>query len=96
MVALHWRDQAIERLTTIVLLKDLSVSDGGNSIVIELEPSSLPIRFDESEVVTAVQITRVNQDTMKLVDPGLGPVCRVVEEFVKVNLEREFVAVVDL
>jgi hypothetical protein len=38
----------------------------------------------------------VNKNTVKFVLPRFGPVSRLIEEFVKVNLEREFEAIVDL
>lgn len=63
-----WRD-TIQRLTTIILLQHLTVSHRRHPIVVKLEPSGLVIRLDESEVVTAMEITRVDEHTMKLVDP---------------------------
>jgi hypothetical protein len=46
--------------------------------------------------VPAVIATGVNEDTMEFVLPGFGPVGRLVEEFVKVDFEWVFEAIVDL
>jgi hypothetical protein len=43
-----------------------------------------------------MEVTGVYEDTVKLVLPGFGPVSRLVEEFVKVDFEGEFEAIVDL
>jgi hypothetical protein len=71
LIALQcWRN-AIENFSPIVLLKDLTVSHRCDSVVIKFEPSTGSIRFDASEVMTAVEIPRVNEHTMQLVDPWL-------------------------
>jgi hypothetical protein len=54
----------VEHISTVVVLQDLLVGDRGNTIVIELEPSSVFLGFDQGEVVSTVEITRVDQDTM--------------------------------
>lgn len=43
-----------------------------------------------------MEVAGVNEDTMKLVFPGFGPISRLVEEFIKVNFKGEFEAIVDL
>lgn len=43
-----------------------------------------------------VEVTAVYEDALKLVLPWFRPVSRLVEEFVKVNFEGEFEAIVDL
>ena len=53
--------KTIQRLATIVFLQNLTVGDGGDAIVIELEPSGLAIGFDERKVVSAIDISRVHQ-----------------------------------
>lgn len=52
--------------------------------------------FDESEKLPAGKVTGVNEDTVELVIPGFGSVCRYVQEFFKVNFERKFEPAVDL
>lgn len=69
LISLKSGHNAVQCLATIVLFQYFTVSHRRHPIVVELEPSSLVIRLDESEVVTAVEITRVDEYTMKLVDP---------------------------
>ena len=57
----------ISRFATIVIFKDLLVRHGRNTIIVILEPFSLSIGFDKSKVMSAVQIARVNEDTMQAV-----------------------------
>ena len=56
----------------------------------------MPIWFDESEIMSTVEIAGVYEDTMKLVLPGFGPVSSVIEEAIKIDLKGEFEAIVDL
>jgi len=56
----------------------------------------MPIWFDESEMMTTAEVTRVYDDTVKPVPPGFGLVSSLVEELAKINFEGEFEAIVDL
>ena len=67
----RWKYIAVQWLATIVLLQDLFVGNGGDAIIIELEPPSIPIWLDKRKVVATMQITRVNEDAMQFVDMGL-------------------------
>jgi len=96
LIPLCLRDNAIHWLPTIVLLQNLPVRHRRHPIVVEFEPAGVPIWFDEGEVVSTVEVAGVYEDTMKPVLPGFGPVSRLVEEFIKVNLEGEFEAIIDL
>jgi len=89
-------DNPIQRLSAIVLLQNFPVRHRRHPIIIEFEPPGISIWFDESEVVSAVEVTGVYKYTVKLVLRGFGPVSVLVEEFVKVNLEGEFEAIIDL
>jgi len=57
LIPLQGMRQPIDRLSTIILLKHFLVSHRRDAVVVELEPSRLPIRFDECKVVPTVQIT---------------------------------------
>ena len=46
--------------------------------------------------MSTVDVAGVYEYTVKLVFPGFGPVSRLIEEFVKVNFEGKFEAIVDL
>ena len=96
LIPLCLGDNTVQRLPTVVLLQNLPVCHRRHPIVVEFEPPSIPVWFDEGEVVSAVEVTRVYEYTVKLVFPRFGPVGRLVEEFVKINLEGEFEAIVDL
>jgi len=52
--------------------------------------------FDESEVLSAMEVTRMYKYTVKPVLPGFGPISRLVEEIAEVNFEGEFEAAIDL
>ena len=56
----------------------------------------MPIWFDESEVTSILGTTRVYEYSVKFVFPGFGLINRLVEEFVKVNFEGEFEAIICL
>ena len=96
LVPLCLRDNTVQRLSTIVLLQNFPVCHRCHPIVVEFEPPGFPIWFDKSEVVSTVEVTGVHEHTVKLVLPGFGPVGRLVEEFVKVDFEGEFEAIIDL
>jgi len=93
---LFLRDDTTQRLSTIVFPQHLPVRYRRHSLVIEFEPPAMPIRFDESEIMSAVEIAGVCDDTVKSILPGLRPVGSLIEETVKVNFEGEFEAIVDL
>jgi hypothetical protein len=67
-----------------------------NPIIVKFEPPGFPVWFDESKVAPGLVVTGVNEDTVEFVLPGFGPVSRLVEEFVKVDFEWVFEAIVDL
>lgn len=96
LIPLRLRDNAVQWLSAVVFLQNLPVRHRSHPIVVEFEPPGLPIWFDEREVVSTMEVAGVNEDTVKLVFPRFGPVSRLVEEFIEVNLEGEFEAIVDL
>jgi hypothetical protein len=96
LVPLCLRDNTVQRLSTIILLQNLAVRHRRHPIVVEFEPPGVSVWFDESEVVPTVEVAGVNEDTVEVVLAGLGPVSRFVEEFVEVDFEGEFEAIVDL
>lgn len=69
LVSLESWHNAVQRLATIVLFQHLTIRHRRHPVVVKLEPSCVVIRLDESEVVAAVEITRVYKHTVKLVDP---------------------------
>lgn len=97
LIALLWCRQTIKGLSAIVFLKHFLVSDWSHSVIVEFEPSGIPIRLDESKVMSAMQISGMHEYAMQFIDPVLilfwdG----LVDVVLEVNLEREFVTVVDL
>lgn len=96
LVPLHGGNKTIEGFTAVILFQDLPISYWRNTIVVEFEPPCLAIGLDQSEVVTTMEVTRVNEDTVQLVDPGWRLVRRLVEELSEVNLEGKFVTIIDL
>lgn len=88
-------DKTGQRLSAIVL-QNLAVCHRRHPIVVEFQPPGMPIWFDESEVLSVVQVTGVHEYTVEHILPGLGPASRLVEEFVKVYFEREFEAIIEL
>jgi len=90
------RDGTAQRLPTIVPLQHLPIRHRRHPFVVEFEPACMPIWFDESEIMSTVEIAGVYEDTMKLVLPGFGPVSSVIEEAIKIDLKGEFEAIVDL
>lgn len=75
------RDKTVQHVSAIIVFQDLLVCDGRNSVIIKFVPATILFRFDESEIVAAVKITRVHEDTVELIDMGLGPVGRLIEKF---------------
>ena len=96
LIPLCLGDDPVQWLSTIVLLQNFLIRHRRHPIVVEFEPPGLPIWFNKSEVVSAVEVTGVYKYTVKLVLRGFGPVSGLVEEFVKVNFEGKFEAIVDL
>jgi hypothetical protein len=64
LIPLQRRRNAIEDFSAIILLKDLAVCYRCDSVVVKLEPPASGIRFDASEVMTAMEIPGVNEHTM--------------------------------
>jgi len=96
LIPLCLGDDAVQWLTTIVFLQNLPVRHRCHPIVVEFEPPGIPIWFDECEVVSTMEVTGVYEYTVELVFPRFGPISGLVEEFVKVDFEGEFEAIVDL
>jgi len=96
LVPLCSRDDTAQRLSTIISLQHFPVRHRRHPLVVEFEPSGMPVWFDESEIMSTVEITGVHKDTMKPVLPGFGPVSSLIEEVVKINFQGELEAVVDL
>lgn len=69
LVSLHGWYEAIEGLAAVVLFQNLTVGHGSHAIVVELEPPCLAIGLDQSEIVATVEVSRVDEDTMELVNP---------------------------
>lgn len=46
--------------------------------------------------MSAMEVTRMNENTMKFINPWLRLVSSIVQELGKVNLEGEFVSIIDL
>jgi hypothetical protein len=61
-------DQSIEHFSTIVVLEDLLVGDGCHTVVVKLEPPAVGLGLDKRKVVTAVQIARMDEDAVEVVD----------------------------
>lgn len=83
-------------LAAVVVLEDLLVRDGRDSVIVVLEPLAVLLGFDESEVVAAVEVAGVDEDAVEFVDIRAGSVGVLVEVLAEVELERELVSVVDL
>ena len=96
LLALCRRGQAIQNFTAVVLLKHLPVRNRGYTIVVELQPSRLAVRFNEGEIVTPVQISGVYEYTMKFVYPRLCLVRSLVQELSKVYFKGKFMSIIDL
>jgi hypothetical protein len=68
----------MQRLATKVLFRHLLIRHRCHAVVIELEPARLPVGLDVRKVVTAVQVTRVDEDAYEFVYPRFRPVCGLV------------------
>lgn len=82
--------------SSVVVLENLLVGDGGDSVVVVLEPLSVLLRLDQGEVVSAVKVSGVDEDSVKLVDVVVVSLGVLVEVLSEVELEGELVTVVDL
>ena len=82
--------------STIVLFQNLPVRHRCHPTIIKFEPLGTSIWFDESVVMSMVEVTRMYEYTVKFVLPGFGPVGRLVEEFIEVDFEGELKAIIDL
>ena len=89
-------NNAIQGLSAVVFLQDLPIRHRCDPVVIEFEPPGFPIGFNERKVVPTMEVTRVYEDAVEPVFPRFGPIGGLVEEFVKVDFEREFEAIIDL
>ena len=58
-------------LTTKVVFQHLLERGGCNAIVVKFEPVAVGLRFDQSKVMTTVQVARVNKHAMQFVYPRL-------------------------
>ena len=54
----------VHHLPSVVVLQDLFVSDGSHPVIVKLEPTSIFLRLDQCEVVSAVQIPGMDQYTV--------------------------------
>jgi len=64
LIPLQRRRNAIEDFSAEILLKNLAVCHGCDPVIVKLEPPCSGIRFDASEVVTAMEIPGVNEHAM--------------------------------
>jgi hypothetical protein len=83
-------------LAAEVVLEDFAIRDGDDAVIVEAEPASVGRRLDENEVVTAVNVTGMDEDAMQLVEVRFGAIGALGEVGLDVDLERELVTVVDL
>ena len=90
------RHETIQRIPAIIFLQHRVVHYRRNPVIVKFEPPGFQIWPDESKVAAALIVTGVNEDTVKFVLPGFGPVSRLVEEFVEVNFKWVFEAIADL
>lgn len=66
------RMDAVNHFSTVILFKDLLISDMHHPIIIKAQPSSICGRLDEDKVVTAVNVSGMNQNSVKVIDPTLA------------------------
>lgn len=90
------RDQAVEHVASKVVLGDLLVRDRSDAIIIEFEPSFVLGRLNEGKVMASVQVARVYEHAVELVDEWLGAFGGGINKLVEVNGEWELEAIVDL
>ena len=87
---------SIQRLPAIVLFQNLPVRRRRHSLVVEFEPPGISVWFDEGKISSIVSTAGVYNYAMELVLPGVGLVSRLIEEFVKIDFEGEFEAIIAL
>ena len=83
-------------LSAIVILQHLPVRHGRHLCVVEFQPPSVLVWFDENEIMSIIEVAGMYKYTVKPVLPEFGPVSRLVEEAAKVNLKGEFEAIINL
>lgn len=88
--------QTVGCIAAVIILQDLFVCDWSDAVIIKLEPSTILLRLYQGKVVTAVKVTRMNEDAMKLIDERGGSIRGIVKEFGEIDGEWEFMSVVDL
>ena len=71
LLLLRGRYDRSERFAAVVLFQDLLVRHGRHTVVVELEPTLFRVRLDEGKVMSAVEIARVYEHAVELVDPWL-------------------------
>jgi len=96
LIALQRLWNAVQRFATIVLLQHFAISYRSHTIIVELEPSRVAIWLYQSKVVSTIHVTGMHQDAMQLVYPILRLGWALVDKFSEIDLEREFVAIVNL
>ena len=96
LVPLCLRDNTAQRFSAVVTLQHFPVRHGRNPFVVEFKPAGMPVWFDESIVVSTVEVTGVYDDAMKPVLPGFGYIGGLIEEAAEIDFEGEFEVVVDL
>lgn len=82
--------------STIALFQNLLVRHRRHPTIVEFEPLGTPTWFNQSIVMSVVEVTGMYEYTMEFVLPRFRPVGRLVEEFFKVDFEGEFKAIIDL
>lgn len=87
-----WRRQ----LSSVVVLENFFVGNGSDSVVVVLEPLAILLGLDQSEIVTPVKISSVNENSVKLVDVVVVSFGVLVEVLSEIELEGELVSIVDL
>lgn len=71
LIPLQRLRNAVQRLTTVVLLKHLPVCDRRDAVIVELQPAGLAVRLDKCKVMTAMEVAGVHEHAVKLVHPRL-------------------------
>lgn len=64
LIALLNARERADGFAAIVFLKNFLVCDWCDAVIIVLKPSRIAVRLDECEVLSAMEISRVDKDTM--------------------------------